>query len=303
MDFYNVPRTTAKGQNLLTFNDYYKRLRLLATSVFKWEGLPPEINERYLEQALFMTGKCLFFKNKRVSQDLLTPPLGAYMALQCTPSAALNVYLEPTQYLAVSINYSHNYTPADSVLIKNNFDMVPTQETIRLYSERLTKAERVMDTNLNAQKTPLFIRCEEKQRMTFKNIFAQYDGNEPLIIGDKSMLPESIQVMKTDAPYLLDKLAIYKQNLWNEVMTFLGINNANTDKRERLIVDEATANDQLIATSAEVMLLTRKMAAEQINEMFGLSVSVDLRQQPAEPQQQPGQEEPGQGEGEGVKEE
>jgi hypothetical protein len=266
----NLKPYSARFQNLITFDDYYSQLRLLALSVYEWSGLPDSINARYLETTLFRFGQALFFNDKTMG----------FLALQCTPSSMLNVYWEPTEFTAISVNYSHMYTTDDSVFIRNNYDCVPTEKAIRLFAERLTTAERVTDINLKAQRTPLFVLCEEKQRMTIKNIFAQYEGNELLLIGDKSLNPDSMKAINTTAPYLLDKLDVYKENIWNRAMTFLGINNANTNKKERLITNEVSANDQLIATSAEVMLLARKEAAEKINKMFGLSVSVDLRQPP-----------------------
>ena len=65
-------------------------------------------------------------------------------------------------------------------------------------------------------------------------------------------------------------------------MTFLGINNANTEKRERLITDEVEANNEHIDLSAECMLKARQRAAEQINELFGTNITVKLRREVSE---------------------
>jgi hypothetical protein len=270
LDTTNIPRQSAKWQNIATFEDYYRRLRLLATSVFEWSNLPESVNERHLEQTLYKFGMALFFSDPDMS----------YLALQCVPSSMLNVYWEATAFTAVSVNYSKQYTMDNAVLIRNNYDLVPTEHTIRLFAERLTRAERVLDVNLMAQKTPLFIVCDEKQRLTMKNIFSQYEGNEPLIIGDKSLNPDFMRTVVTQAPFLLDKLIAYKQNIWDECMTFLGINTpgGNNAKAERMLVPEVNSNNQLIATSAQVMLMTRQLAAQQINDMFGLNVSVNMRE-------------------------
>lgn len=265
----------AKSITEFTIMDYYRRLRLLAMSMFDWQGLPPSVNIRYLEASLFESGRVLFFKDKS--------ELGLdYLALRCTIAAELNVYLEPVSFVAVSNQYSHIYKLDDSVLIRNNYDSVPTTFSIMLFAQRLANAERTIDINIAAQKTPFMLLCDEKERMTIKNIYAQYTGNEPVIFGNKSLNPDLFKVLITNAPYVSDKIMIYKHNIMNECLTFLGINNANTDKKERLITDEAESNNQMISMGAQVMLIVRQQAAKLINEMFGLNISVELRRDPEE---------------------
>ena len=75
------------------------------------------------------------------------------------------------------------------------------------------------------------------------NAYMQYDGNNPFIFGSKTFeLGSKINAIKTDAPYLIDKLELHKHEIWNECLTFLGIDNANTDKKERLILLNKEAN-------------------------------------------------------------
>lgn len=258
-----------------TIMDYFRRLRLLAVSMFDWQGLPESVNIRYLESTLFDTGRVLFFQDK--SDKGLD-----YLALRCTIANELNVYMEPTKFIAISNQYSHEYSLLDSVLIRNNYESIPTALTIMLFAQRLANAERTIDINIAAQKTPLLILCDEKERMTIKNIYAQYKGDEPVIFGNKSLNPDLLKVLKTDAPFVADKIMTYKMAIMNECLTYLGINNANTVKKERLITDEAQSNNQMISMSAQVMLTARQQAAKQINDMFGLNVSVELREQPLE---------------------
>lgn len=258
-------KTSAAYLNDMTYVDYYNRLRSLALSVFKWTGLPESVNVRFLEQTLFDYGRALFFEDETLG----------FMALTCTPSGKLNVYREPVSFQAYSVNYNKRYTTDDSVLIRNNYDMIPTRFTLELFARRLYEAERTIDVNIQAQKTPYIITCDDKQRLTFKNLYAQVKGNEPVIFGNKSISLSDIDVLKTEAQFVADKLIDYKHDVMNEALTFLGLNNANTDKRERLIMDEVTANDQMISTAARVMLQTRQEAADKINQRYGLHISVE----------------------------
>lgn len=260
--------SSAKILNNQTFYDYYTRLRLLALSIFEWVDLPDSISPRFIEEALFTQGRAIFFYDDKLG----------HLCLNGSPEGQLNVYGEPLKVRVSGIGgYNRSLDPGNYVMVRNNYDALNTEQTIRLYAQRLAQAERSIDTNINAQRTPMLLICEEKQRLTLKNVYSQYQGNEPVIYADKSMNPDMIKAVNTQAPYVADKLMLYKRDIWNECMTFLGINNANTDKKERLIVPEVEANDNLITMSGQVMLLTRQQAADQINQMFGLNISVRQR--------------------------
>jgi metal-dependent amidase/aminoacylase/carboxypeptidase family protein len=106
----------------------------------------------------------------------------------------------------------------------------------------------------------------------------QYEGHEPVIYGNKSGFDkDAIQVLKTDAPYVADKIMQYKHDLWNEVMSFLGVGNAKQDKKERLVAAEVSANDEQIEMAREIMLKARQDACEKINKMFGTNISVKFK--------------------------
>ncbi len=256
--------------NDATYIDYLERLILMATSIFEWVNLPPSCDARFMEQVLCYFGKAIFFKDDQLG----------YLNLQVVPSGKLNVYNLPVSYRAYSTGYTSRkrLDATNSVLIMNNYKMRPTLWTLQLYAKRLYEVERTIDVNVKAQKTPILINCEENQRLTLKNLYMQYDGNQPFIFADKKVFdPESLTVLKTDAPYIGDKLQIYKHEIWNECLTFLGIDNANTDKKERLITDEVESNQEFINTNLEIMFLTRKQAVKKINEIFGLDVDVKIR--------------------------
>ena len=58
----------------------------------------------------------------------------------------------------------------------------------------------------------------------------------------------------------------------------LGINNNNTDKKERLLVDEVNANNEFILVNIDHMYEERKKACEEINRKFGLNITVNRRE-------------------------
>ncbi len=257
--------------NVLTFHDLYRRLKSIALVLFRWENLPNNIPADFIEETLYQQGRAGFFYD----------PTYGYMVTRITTAGKLNIYNQPVRYQTVtSTGYSKQWAIDELVIIKNNYLQRPTHETITLYANRLYEVERSAEVNIKLQKFPLIIRGQKSMLMSLKNIFMKYDGNQPAIYADPMLDDNAIKAIKTDVPYVADKLLQYKHELWNECLTFLGVNNLNSDKKERLIVDEANANGQLIQLSADVMLSARQEAADAINERYGLEVSVDLRQKP-----------------------
>ena len=149
---------------------------------------------------------------------------------------------------------------------------------VRNYATRLWNLDRVIDVNANAQKTPILIKASEQQKLTLENVYMQYDGNEPVIFGDKQLDTTGFTVLKTDAPYIADKIYQLKTQYWNECLTRLGISNVNIQKKERLISDEVTRAMGGVIASRYSRLEMRRQAADAINRMFGLNVEVDYRE-------------------------
>lgn len=143
---------------------------------------------------------------------------------------------------------------------------------MELFALRLYEAERTADVNIKAQKTPVLLLVDETQRLLMENLYNQYDGNKPFIFGDKKQLnADTLKAIKTDAPFIADKIIQYKKEIWNEALTFLGINNIMVDKKERLISDEANSNNELINLNLQSCLAPRIEACKQFNEKFGFT--------------------------------
>lgn len=256
--------------NNQTYINYLDRLKLIACSLFTWEGLDEVAGfgaSRFLEMSLYENGRACFVKDK----DL------GYLALKVNPSDKLNVYNLPEKVLAWSIGYNKNYKFDDVVYIMNNLLELPTSTTINLFAYRLYETERTIDTNLIAQKTPVLIEGDTKTILTLKNTYMSFAGNTPFIFGNKDYnINQKLNALKTDAPYLIDKLELHKHEIWNEALTFLGIDNANTDKKERLITDEVESNNELINYYLNCFYKTRKQACDMINEKYGLNIKIKL---------------------------
>ena len=261
------------SENKRTYQMYLDMITELSISMFDWQGLPPSVNIRYMELMLMQKGKCVFFR-----EDDMPLTEQHFLALPFNSNGMLDLYGIPEDRMAYGLNgYTRQLTPQDSVIIWNNYLYTPSINTIQLFAKRLADLDRTIDVNSKAQKTPTFIQCPEEMRLTFKNIYMQYDGNSPVIYGDKSINPTAIKVFKTDAPYVADKIYQLKVQYWNELLTYLGISNINVTKKERLITDEVTRNQGGVLANRYSRLCMRQEACRQINAMFGLQVSVEFR--------------------------
>lgn len=264
-------KSMAKLLNDRIVTDYFYRLMLISKALFKWENLPNGIDEKWIERYLFTEGACLFYKD---------PTLG-FMVAKMGENGMLNAYDEPTEVFPYATNYIYEgeqlINNSNCIIIRNNDDMIPTAPTIQLYAYKLTNIDRTIDTNIMAQKMPIVVKCTDKQKLSLKQAMNQRNDNEPVIYADKGLNTEEIQVLKTDAPIVFDKLQIQKHAVWNECMTFLGVNNANMDKRERLVTNEVEANNQQVQASEDVMLKARERACKLINKMFGTNIKVTRR--------------------------
>lgn len=263
--------SSSLAKNMLSSNMYLRRLCELSMSMFKWEGLPESVDVRYLEMELFLTGQALFFKD-----DVL-----GYLALGCLANGSFDVYGEPKSRRAYSRYSGYNsdsFTDKDSVIIWNNYMRVPSAQDVMYYAQRLWDLDSTIDINAKAQKTPVLIQCDEKQRLSLLNVYKEYDGNSPVLFGDKNLDIKGFGVLKTDAPFVADKLYDLKNQIWNEALTYLGISNVSYQKRERLITDEVTRSQGGTVASRYSRLAMREQACDRINELFGLDVSVKYRE-------------------------
>lgn len=256
-------------QNSNTYNQYYNRLTELSVSMFEWRNLPDTIDARFMELALFSDGMSVFFKD-----DVL-----GYLCLRCMIGGGFNVYQVPKIRNAYAPNgYNRSLDEKNSVIIFNNMLRTNSMLDVEIFAKRLSELDSIIDVNANAQKTPVLIYCDDNNRLTMKNVYTQWDGNEPVIFGDKHLNAQGVTVLKTDAPYVADKIYTLKTQYWNEALTYLGISNINVQKKERLITDEVTRNMGSTIASRYSRLEARKQACKQINEMFGLNIDCEYRE-------------------------
>lgn len=253
--------------NAMAHNIYYDHLKEVTIGLYQWLNLPKEIDERFLELTLFEQGHVLFFKDEIMDQ---------YVVTRAALEGKWNIYNIPIRRNAYASNgYQNQKTSKDSIIIYNNNLHTSSEAETLYYADKIGFYDRIIDINVNAQKTPILIKCSENKRLSMKNLYMKYDGNEPVIFADDSMdVSNPIQVLKTDAPFVAPDIYEMKVKYWNEFLTFKGISNVATVKKERMTNDEVYRQLGGSFAARGSGLKMRKQAAKQINEMFGLEIDV-----------------------------
>lgn len=267
-----------KYENDLEFQNVFYNLLNIALYSFSFEGLPKSCNERYFKLNLILHG----------SAALINDPELGFLTLGCTPMMAgdLNIYGEWPKVNAYGWNgfnkmyscymYGVDNTDAEALICRDNDCMYPMVRVLLMYTKRLTDTMRTLDVTAKKLKTPYFITCDESQKTSVKKILDDIDFNKDSIIANRSTAPNEFNVLQTGVqPESVRVLWEHYSNLESEVRTLLGINSAaNLDKKERLVVDEAEANDILTDINIKYRLKSYETFCETANRMFGLNISV-----------------------------
>lgn len=252
--------------NDVTFKTIYRRNKLLACNRFDWTGLEaiPDLLPRHIEALLYEHGRAGLFRRKG----------GGLMCLKCDPAGSFTVYDEPTAWRMTGHGFSTVVKAEDCVIIRGNPQGYDMDKFIYFYSNKLAECERTADVNVKRCKTPYILACDENDVLTVKKMLADIDGNVPAIVADKALKIDSLAVFQTGVSFLGPELQDYKKSVENELLTFLGINNLAVDKKERVNVEEAESNNEVINHFAVLELESRQQACDEAREKFGIDIQV-----------------------------
>lgn len=280
-DSFRYNAATSQGDLIMSF--YMRQITELACNRFKWSGLPDkdddpcigDVRVRYLELTLFRYALAVFFRHK--DWDRL-------LCLRASNPGPLDMYFDPTAFHI----YTNGSQPGlngltvsakDAVPIWANYLRQPELDMVQIYAKRMTLMDRTVEINTIGMRHPFVLAADPETAKSVREFYRMVEQGQNVIEVQTAFgksLAENVNVlnMQIDKDAITNML-IDKRKVWTECLTFLGINNANQDKRERLVSAEVSANDSEVLATRRIALDSRQMACEQINKKFGLDVSVE----------------------------
>lgn len=247
--------------------EYWKNI---AINMFEYDGFPEYVSKDLLsseiiENIFFDKGDAVFFKDENLG----------FLCLKVQKEGK-NVVGKPTSYIASGYGYNKRLSPEKCVYMKNNSLGTSTASMLQYYIEEIADIEITKRLRRNAHKTPFILDCDETTELSARNIFKKINAGEPLMLKNKMKGEGTLNtdVLNTDVSYLNDKLDDEKNNYVAQILTMLGIDNYVEDKAERVQSAEVEAQKEYIMQAFETMLECRQKACKEINEKFGLNLSV-----------------------------
>ena len=264
--------------NTATYDSWLFKFLNVALSVYEWEGLPEGIDQRQLEMWLLTRGYAIFFFDADLIGDPSKRAPDGYAVLEGTAHGNWDLYNIPNERRVFSpMGFQRELDETNSVIMFHNQLRTPEIFTYEMYARRIAELDRTIDVNVMSQKTTKVIRCDQAQRLTWKNLAMEVDGNVYTILADKSVDLSDIEVLDLTSPFVGLDLDVLKQRYIAEAFSFAGVESVPPEKRERLVTSEVTGAMGGTEALRFSRLTARQAACDQINYLFGLDVSVRYR--------------------------
>lgn len=270
--------STVHVKNVMLQRYFRKYLLQKAISVFKWQ-LPEEWDEDYFKYVLYGIGYIAVLETKSFGVICQHGALGGY-----------NLYYRPSYIMVTNPLIRGTITAnigTDCALIKLQPDYSSIMDIVSFYADQLALCAEAVGMNLVNVKTATVFGAKDKtQAESYKKMYDKLGDGNPAVFIDKNLLDDTgkpawfpfVQNMKEQ--YITPDILADMRKIENKFDTDIGIPNANTDKRERLITDEVNSNNVETATRCELWLESIRKGIDQANRMYNLSLAVDWRVNP-----------------------
>ena len=258
---------------------FTKYLLQKAMSVFEWD-LPATWNKDYFLYVLYCWGYVAVVNTDKFG----VIPQGCGLK-------GYDVFYAPTHAVIANPLLSGILEPrigTQCELLKLQPDFSGILDLVGHYAEQMALASQSVSVNLlNSKLSYVFTAKTKALAESLKKMYDQIASGEPAVVIDSRIKnaadgEETWKAFEQNVGgnYIVTDLLADLRKIESMFDTEIGIPNANTDKRERLIQDEVNANNIETYSKCALWLENLQDACKRVNDMFGLSISVRWREIP-----------------------
>lgn len=249
-----------------------------AISVFKWQ-LPDTWDADYFLYTLYGYGYCAVINTEEFGVIPQWGALGGY-----------NVFYRPTYVIITNPLIKEMKKPTigiDCTIIKLQPDYGSITDLVNYYADMLALCSESIGINMiNSHVSTVFPAANKAMAESYKKMYDKIASGDPAVVVDKNLFDDTGKPVWTPFQanikneYIADNILADMRRIEAQFDQDIGIPTANTEKRERLIVDEVNSNNVETAIRSEFWLEQIKKSVEETNAMFGTEISVDWRVNP-----------------------
>lgn len=255
--------------NSTSFWFYVRALFRKAMSIYELSGVPEEWDLDYFMSVLFSQGFLT-----------ITDTAMGVLPLKCGISG-INVFNHPTTVIIANpvLGNLNRTIDEDCVLVKLSYDYRGLMDIVYRYATMLAECDNSISVNLMNSKVAFIGLVESKaQANSMKLMYDKISSGEPAVFVKGSQINgDQILYNHVKENFIASDIQILKRKIMSEFLTEIGVNNANTDKRERLTDNEVEANDSEIQLNAGYWLEQIRDGLNKANKMFGLNLAIELK--------------------------
>ena len=156
----------------------------------------------------------------------------------------------------------------------------PIRSLVMYYIEKIVDVEKTIEMNLFVHKLPRLVVVSPEDKARVEDLMDKIEAGEKKLFLDANDVQAIKNVLESgsNTSYIIDKLYQYKQNLENELSTFLGINNNPIEKAERLVTGEVNSNNQLIAECGACFDDSIESFCEEVTEVLKFPLTQEVEE-------------------------
>lgn len=249
-----------------------------AISVFKWK-IPKTWNKPYFLYVLYCFGRLAIVNTDKFG-----------VIPQACGLMGFNVFYQPTNAIISNALLTGILQPRidrECTVLRLQPDYGGIMDLVRVYAHLLAQCVEGVGVNLSNSKVALaFIAKNKAAADSYKKAYDAVANGQPMIVMDKNLLNDdgtpNFATLQNDVKgnYLVTDVLSDMRKIEAMFDTEIGIPNANTDKRERLITDEVNANNIETYSKCALWLEQLQVECAKTRDMFGIDISVDWREPP-----------------------